>query len=218
MTAYKDVSTVVSILPFAVNEKKPGLQPGIFQMPAVKDGAFELLIVERCNHPVYLDEARPRLNVPDPSDIVAQSIVSDLKVSLPGYNSGIAEPGIGWVPGEFTMDEKGQALFKATHSALLKDMQKLQRVWFESLVRTADDDWSRYHRHTFITSVQRHAAMVLGLKNKDWMLEQEIVAAMSKCKFCFSQVDPQAIICPTCHGVLNQVEYEKNFVKATATK
>src|SRR5215831_12218667 len=104
----KDVSTVVSIFPANIEEVKPGLIPGYFKIPAVeKEGDFNLLTVERCVHAVYLDEARPRLIVPDPSDIVARSIVQDFKTSIHGYVTGIAEPGLSWVYGEYGSGEDG---------------------------------------------------------------------------------------------------------------
>ena len=222
--AYKDVATVVSILPYAIEEKKPGLTPGVFAMKAAKPNDFELLVVERCQHPVYLDEARPRLIVPDPADTVATSIVNDHKIAIPGYVAGQSEPGLAWVPGEFQNNDEGKKLFAGMHSAVLRNLNVLQTAWFVTLVRIADDDWARYHSHKMITKVQRIAAMSLGLTQKDWMLEQEISAALTKCKFCFTNVDPQAIICPQCHGVLDKTRYDKEFVAhtpnppATATK
>lgn len=215
----RDVSTVISIVPIAICEKKPGLQPSEFRIPAVeKEGEMQLLVVERCIHAVYLDEARPRLVVPDPSDMVAESIVNDYKQSMHGYVEGVAEPGIAWVYGEFSNDDNGKRQLAAQHRAVIEEMVEKQMRWFATLVEFADDDWGRYRRHIFITPQQRIAAQRLGLE-RDWLLQQEINEAMNRCPFCFQMVDPRAIICSQCKGILDKDRYKKEFVSADeATK
>jgi hypothetical protein len=213
-----DVSTVVSILPYEVKETKPGLIPPEFKMPPVKNGDFELLIVERCHHAVYLDETRPRLVVPDPSDVVAESIVMDHKKAIAlGYIPGESEPGLDWVSGAFSNNAEGKALFKAQHSATLTQMERLQMRWFKELVRVADDDFAKYRLHKFITGLQRTAAAVLGITNREWLIETEIEEALSKCKYCFSAVHPEAIICHACHGILDDARYQKEFRRSEPT-
>src|SRR5580765_8304096 len=99
-----DVSTVVSILPVQIDESKPGLLPGQYIIPGVKDPMedVEVLHVFRAKFPVYLDENRPALIVPAPSDTVANSICVDYKVSMPGFEVGISEPGLFWARGMFS--------------------------------------------------------------------------------------------------------------------
>lgn len=206
----RDVSTVVSILPLDICERKPGLIPGEFRLPAVKRaGDLELLVVERCIHAVYLDEARPRLIVPDPSDSVAASIVNDFKGAMHGhgYVPDLAEPGIDWVPGEYPNTPEGKQLFVSVNNALLKDMTEKQNRWFEALVNFADDDWMRYHRHSFITKIQRHAALSLGLTSKEWLTEQAVQEAASKCRWCFTMIHPEAVVCGSCGGVQDERRY-----------
>lgn len=207
----RDVSTVISIVPIAIREPKPGLTPGEFKIPAVKNGDMFLLTVERCSHPVYLDEARPVLVVPDPSADVANSIVNDYKTSMFGFVPGVAEPGLEWVEGEIPNTPEGKALFSAQYSSLLKDMVTKQHAWFEGLVAHAEDDWARFRQHHFITKLQRDAAMALGLTGKEWMLQEQVEAAMSRCKFCFQMVDPRAIICAHCRGVLDEKRYALEY-------
>lgn len=211
--ARRDVATVISILPYPIDERKPGLVPGLFNMPPAEKGDMQLLIVERCMHAVYLDETRPRLIVPDPSDMVAESIVLDHKRSIMGYVPNVAEPGIEWVAGEFQNNVDGKRQLVGQHAALVKDMINKQNKWFETLVQFADDDWSKYKQHKFITKLQRDAAMTLGL-DREWLLQKEVEASLSKCRFCFSMVHPDAIVCATCHGVLNQKVYAEQFIRA----
>lgn len=209
----RDVATVISILPYPLDERKPGLVPGQFNMPAAKKNDMELLVIERCIHAVYLDETRPRLIVPDPSDVVAESIVLDHKRSIHGYIPGIAEPGIEWIDGEFPNDIDGKKAIAGMHASLLKSMIERQRKWFEYLVQFADDDWAKFKMHKFITKLQRDACMELGL-DREWITATEIEMAASKCRFCFSMVHPDAIVCAACNGVLDIKKYEANFIKA----
>lgn len=214
----RDVSTVVSIIPIRIKEEKPGLVPGVFKLPAVEPGDFFLLPVERCMHPVYLDEARPILVVPDPSDGVAESIVNDYKSSMFGFIPGVAEPGISWVSGEFPNIPEGKQMFRGMHRALLQDLEEKQNKWFEALVEAANDDWGRFHQHRFITELQKKAAIALGLTNVEWLLQQQVEESMSRCKICFQMVDPRAIVCHHCHGVLDAERYRIEYVSPDSLK
>jgi len=209
-----DVCTVVSLLPYPLCEEKPGLVPGTFKIPYTEPGDFTLFNVERCTHAVYLDSNRPRLIVTDPSDLVAKSIAYDHKIAMICYEAGIAEPGISWVWGEYQNDADGKSAFILQHNLLLKQLNELQTEWYTRLLRMADDDWATYRKHKFITQLQRVAARVLGQVDREWMLEHRIEEALSKCKFCFSQVHPEACICYSCHGILDQERYKKEFLGA----
>lgn len=202
------------MLPYPLWERKPGLVPGDFKIPYTEPGDFTLFNVERAQHSVYLDENRPRLIVPDPSDLVARSIVDDHKTAMICYEHGIAEPGLAWVWGEYLNDVGGKQGFAIAHGSLLKEMIALQTEWYKRLLLMADDDWAQYHKHKFITNLQRTAASVLGQTNREWMVEHLIEEALSKCKLCFSQVHPEACICPVCHGILDQERYKKEYLGA----
>ena len=209
---YTDVSTVVSILPYPLLETKPGLIPERWKLGAAEPGDFRLMPVQRCIHHVYIDDTRPRLTVPDPSDVVAQSIVIDHKTAMYGYVHGEAEPGIGWVQGEYVDDKNGKAAFLSQHSDLLDALQEMQKAWFKNLVRLADDDWARYKQHKFITDLERTAATMLGLTNREWLIDVKVEEALSVCKFCFARVHPAACICMSCKGVLDVERYKKEFL------
>jgi len=214
MPSYVDVSTVVTMLPYPLLEIKPGLIPERWKIPAAPDGGYLLFPVQRCFHPVYIDENRPRLIVPDPSDVVANSIVEDHKCAMLGYVHLEAEPGLAWVNGEYRDDESGHRAFESMHNDLLKELREMQSKWFRNLVAIADDDWARYRQHKFVTSLQRTAAMSLSLVNREWLLDHRIEEALSKCKFCFTQVHPQACICYSCHGILDMERYKIEFLGA----
>jgi hypothetical protein len=209
-----DICTIVTILPYPLVEEKPGLVPGTFIIPYTEPGDFNLVNIERCQHAVYLDSNRPRLIVPDPSDLVARSVAYDHKTAMVCYEAGIAEPGIDWVWGEYLPNENGKLAFAAAHGAVLEGMKRLQDEWYVRLLRMADDDWARYRQHKFITGLQRTAAQVLGQTDRDWMVQNRIEESLSKCRFCFAQVHPVACISPSCHGILDKARYEKEFLGA----
>lgn len=211
---YVDVSTVISMLPYPILETKPGLIPERWTLGAAAKGDFRLLTVGRCFHPVYIDENRPRLIVPDPSDIVAQSLVQDHKTAMFGYVHQEAEPGIAWVTGEYEDTPDGKKAIKALYPDLLESMYALQQEWFKNLVRLADDNWAKYKQHKFITDLERIAAEHLELTSREWLIDARIEDAMSKCKFCFAQVHPLACLCPSCKGILDMDRYKREFLGA----
>jgi uncharacterized protein YqjF (DUF2071 family) len=47
--------TVVSIVPFKINEQKPGLIPGIFTIEASDGKNPQVLVVQDARHNVYID-------------------------------------------------------------------------------------------------------------------------------------------------------------------
>jgi predicted hydrocarbon binding protein len=214
----RDVSTVISILPIAIWERKPGLIPGEYRIPAVKDPRrdMNLLLVERAQFPVYIDENRPSLVVPEPSDKVCASIVRDFSIGIQGYEPDIAEPGLTWVPGEVTKLE-----IEAKMSEALADLRAKQEKWFSNLVEQADDDWGKYHMRRMISHLQRVACQILNLE-REWNIAREIEKQsdidMTPCKFCRAMVHHEAIVCQFCQGILNLSRYKAEYVSAATLR
>jgi len=73
---FTDVSTVISLMPVPLIEHKPGLVPAEYILKAVRNPMkeIEVLNVFRARFPVYVDEHRPAIVVPEPSDRVAAAI------------------------------------------------------------------------------------------------------------------------------------------------
>lgn len=197
-----DNSTVISIVPFVIEEKKPGLYPGHFRIPAVKDNDIEVLIVGGSVHHVYLDSDRGSLTIPTLSSEVARSIVEDYKGAQLGYAPGVAEPGIFWVQGEF---DKKTAL--ATHKNKIDHARVLQRQWFVTLVEVADDEWNKYHSHKMISDLQRYASKFLGME-REWNI-QATADANTFCPACRAVLDRQALVCGNCRTIIKPEEYKK---------
>src|SRR5215470_13830953 len=152
----QDVSTVISILPLQLKESKP-LIPAAYTIPPCKDmeNSCETLMVMRGKFSVYIDETRPAIIIPEPSDNIAESICRDFKVSISHYEPGESEPGLGWVRGGYSREE---ALSTPETKDLLSKMRVRQVEWFKRLVSAGDDDWSRYHMRRMISDLQRIAA------------------------------------------------------------
>jgi uncharacterized CHY-type Zn-finger protein len=216
--SFRDVSTVISLLPVTLRETKPGLNPSNYTIVGVKDPKKDVstLLIARATFPVYIDENRPALIVPEPSDRVAEALCRDYKVSVSHFEPQVAEPGLFWVKDEVKEYEliKGTAPKEVMEE--LEHYRHLQLEWFRRLVTAADDDWSQYKMRKMISDIQRKAAEILGLE-REWNLHGEIREALSVCKFCFNQVNPDAIVCGSCQGILNMDRYKKEFVKAGTT-
>lgn len=217
---YEPAATIVSLVPFPIKEFKPGMQPGNFNLEPAPDGGFTVLLVKKCKHGVYLDENRPVLVVPTAPEEVAQAVCFDYKKGQLGVQFDVAEPGLFWVPGDYT-DPKMLPALKAEFAAEFREAEKKQIEWFKALVAQADDSWAKYRMRGIISILQRVAAQRLKL-NREWLLEGEVEAALSECPVCYEKVNPRAILCRSCNAVLNQKEYDKiHFAKgsaATATK
>lgn len=208
----QDTSTVISLLPVPIDEDKPGLIPGKFLLPAVVDPMkdFNLLTVSRCKFPVYLDENRPALIVPAPSDTVAESICRDYKISMAHYETGVAEPGLFWARGNLT---KNDVLVQLEQD--LNEARKMQVEWFKRLVDSADDDWGKYHVRRLISSLQRKACQILKL-DREWNMDKEVTEnlKLTACKFCRADIHAESVVCRYCGGILNMARYKAEFVKS----
>lgn len=199
------VVTVCSIAPFPLSEKKPGLYPGEFIIPACKDmfEDVEVLTIEECRFYVYLDLERGSFPVRASAEQVAVSIINDYINAQIAVSDG-CYPGLFLVPGRAT---KKQVL----DGNLIQEARNVQMRWYESLVKLADDDWSRYHQHRVITDIERHAAKAMNLE-REWIIsipEHIRNADQVVCLVCRSQLEPETILCPQCNFIINPEAFEK---------
>ena len=212
---YEDISTVITMLPVPLTETKPGLHPGSFLIPAVRNPMKDVAVVHiaRAKFPVYIDENRPALIVPEPSDIVAESICRDYRVAVMDYEPGRAEPGLFWVKEKWSIEE----VLSGSSEVLTRELKKyreLQIEWFKRMVSRADDEWARIRQRRAISDLQRHAAVALGLTDKEWNINTIVEKALDVCKFCRTPVAREAMVCGNCGGVLDLERYRKEFVSA----
>jgi hypothetical protein len=191
-----DKSTVVSILPKPLLERKITIQPGIFQLAP---GTFEnpsILVVGTSSWWREVDENQPLLEIPVSSIQIADSIVRDYCNGLLACDMDSQMPGLFYIPGEFTL-----AKLKAEHMPLLIKAKDKQKKWFLELIRIADILWSRSNGNPLsISDDARLACKELNIQNKPWMGDMQ-AAELVRCVACGSLRNAQFPICQTCKAI-----------------
>ena len=198
--------TVVSLLPFQLDEPKHGISPSYYNIAAAE--AIDkpaILHVDNAVRYVYLDYERGSLSIIVLSKEVAHAIVDDFcraQIAYHPQSNPDAAPGLFYVEGEY--DREG--IIK-TFPDRLKKARTNQFAWFLELVKIADDDWTRYHTHNAIGDRQRIAARALNIQ-REWLFApkpEEII----NCIFCTVAISIHAIVCPSCKNVLKQEAFDK---------
>lgn len=196
--------TIVSLLPYPLNEDKP-IDHGSFHMaPAAKDD-FEILVIGdkiEFTRNFYVSFDRGNLKLPVDPEEVARAIVEDhLRATV--QTGPDARPGLFYLPGILTKEE-----VKSKHKVILDKARKEQNNWYGKLVKAADDTWQRYRRHNMITDQHRYAANALGLK-REWAEEMKAENTV-QCVYCTSLISDSALVCPVCRlpqqGAINRLE------------
>ena len=185
-------ATLVSIMPFPIDEHKVGVYPGDYHLEASTDGRPHLLVVDNAFHYVYLGEDRGHMKVNIPAHELAAAVIYDYANSL-FCISDSARPGVFWVPGTYRTPEEIEVEF----ADRLEAARALQNNWFMALVKLADDDWQKYHRHSVISSHQLFAAKALGLE-REWLVVMNPAVHNILCPACKSAIHPEATVCPHC--------------------
>lgn len=193
-------ATIVSIVPFKIEEKKPTLYPGDYIIPPAEyPNGIETLIVGSALSFVYLDADRGSMRISVPAEQIAESVVNDWQNSILAAR-GDARPGLFTLVGDWTHDE-----IRREHKEQLSMVKAGQRLWFEALVKMADDDWSKFKQHKMISNLQRIACKCLEIK-REWLSIMPKEEEM--CPMCRSRVDSQAIVCGTCRFIIHPERYD----------
>jgi hypothetical protein len=191
-----DKSTIVSILPKRIEERKATITPGFF---VIEPGSFEnpsLLVVGPSSWWREIDENQPLLEIPVSSIQIADSIVRDYANGLLACNMADQMPGLFYVPGEFTVEK-----IKKEHSGLLTKAQATQKKWFLELVRLADVLWSRSNGNPLsISDDARLACKYLNISNKPWLGDIQ-QSELIRCVACGNLRNPAFPICAVCKAV-----------------
>lgn len=205
-------STLISIVPFPINEFKPGLIPGQFDLPACEDGRPVCKIIGESIHYVYIDRDRGSMRVMNPSYTIARSIVNDYNSAQLASGLG-CHPGFFWAVGEWNTDSVEEKL-----KDKLDIIREIQYTWFTELVKLADDDWEKTRQHYCISDVQRHAARSIDPENKQgrpWIMKTptQLLADQTVdtiiCPACGSDIPADVIICKYCSCILDADRYSK---------
>lgn len=195
-----DKSTVVSILPKYISERKATIQPGVFE---IKPGTYEspsLLVVGPSSWWREVDEGQPLLEIPVSSIQVADAIVRDYANGLLACNMADQMPGLFYIPGEYSVEK-----LKKDHPLLLVKAQASQKKWFLELVRIADILWSRSNGNPLsISDDARLACKELNITAKPWLGDLQ-TAELVKCIACGALRNQLFPICQTCKAIADPV-------------
>lgn len=198
-------TTVVSIFPRDIDERKPGISPGHFTIPKAREGDFELIYLGDSFYWVTFEDQKPPLKMVSDSQEIANSLINDFVRNIPGYNpTANAMPGLFSIPGH---PSKGEILAK--YRKELEEARIRQRNWYEKVVYEADDLWMRFRQHRMISSLQRFACKSLGLE-REWSVDIPVdIPKVTLCPACQEKVSPVAVICGHCSCVLDEEKYKK---------
>lgn len=195
-------ATIVSFVPWELNELKPGQNPDTYRIPASDGKVPQVLVIEDAVSHLYLGYDRGTYPTPIPVDKLAESIINDSTRSVLEYDPN-TKPALFWVEGEFTAKE-----VMAKFPDKIKEVLASQNRWFMKLIKLADDMWSRFHQHKMISDLQRIAAQQLGLSNKEWAITPEPVQLIP-CPACTTMIQSTAIVCKNCRAILKPEEAKK---------
>jgi hypothetical protein len=191
-----DKSTVVSILPKFIQERKITIQPGFFE---IKPGSFEapsILVVGPSSWWREVDVDQPLLEIPVSSIQIADSIVRDYCNGLLACNMAELMPGLFYIPGEISVKK-----LKEEYSPLLLKAQANQKRWFLELVKLADIMWSRTNGNPLsISDDARLACRELNIQNKPWLGDIQ-TSELVRCVACGNLRNQNFPICQTCKAI-----------------
>lgn len=198
--------TLVSTLPFKLTEHKPGLNPSYYEVPAAEYNDISTIVIEDGFHLLLIpltDSKVPPMRITDTAEQIAASLIRDYvsaKLAIDLETGAI--PGLFWVEGKMSTLEIKQRFPHKVEVALHQTT-----LWFENLVKLADDDWAKSKQHRSISGEQRDACNFLNLE-REWNFSAQ-AELNNLCFACKSVVHPEAIICSVCKAILNQVAYDK---------
>ena len=200
-----DKSTVVSIYPVAIDERKPTIFPGRFIIPAGTYDNPSTLIVGPSSWWRELGEDEPLLEIPQSSILIADSIVKDYSNGLLECNMNDITPGLFFVPGEVSVKEL-KVIPKYVN--MLNKARDNQNRWWNALVKMADILWARTNGNPLsISDDARIAARNLKL-DKPW--EKDFVAQeLVPCKACGTRNMSSVVVCPNCKVVLDSAKFKE---------
>jgi len=194
-----DKSTVVSIFPKYILEKKHTIQPGVFE---IQPGTYErpaLLVVGPSSWWKEIDENQPLLEIPHSSVQIADSIVKDYCNGVVGCDMAQNMPGLFYLMGEWNIDKIRKEKQGELHAANVK-----QRNWFTTLVRMGDALWARSGGNPLaISDEMKLAARELNLVNKEWLKDSQTMELV-RCQACGNLKNPLYPICSNCKAITDK--------------
>src|SRR5215471_15867259 len=194
-----DKSTVVSILPKRISERKYTITPGVFE---IQPGSIEkpaILVVGASSWWREVDLNQPLLEIPVSSIQVADSIVKDYCNGLLACNMEDQMPGLFYIPGELSHSD-----VMTKHKPMIERAEHKQRKWFFELVRIADVMWSRTNGNPLsISDDARLGCKILNIQNKPWLGDIQSMELV-RCIACGALRNPAFPVCGTCKAIIDK--------------
>lgn len=191
-----DKSTIISILPKLIEERKHTIQPGVF---VIQPGTYDTpstLVVGGSSWWKEIDENQPLLEIPHSSIVVADSVVRDYCNGLIACDMADNMPGLFFIPGDIKQFE-----IKKIHKDKLDAAEAKQKNWFHSLVRMADSLWAGSNGNPLaISGDMKLAARSLNLVNKEWLKDSQVMELV-RCVACGSLKNPLYPVCSNCKAI-----------------
>ena len=197
----RDKSTIFSIFPKAISERKVTLFPSVYEIPPGTVENPSSLVVGAATWWKVIYESNQVMGVVEDSETVAKSIIYDYNYGLFGANEN-AHPGLFYVPEEISVADA-----KKKYTSLFVDALQKQKNYYLQQVLFADQIWALQQNPKMIGEPMRMAARELGL-DKEWA-QAFVAATMEKCPACGALRDTAFPVCNSCNRVIDKVKYEK---------
>lgn len=198
-------ATLVSIFPYPILQRHPGMSPALTEIPACPDHNLPVChVIKDYSYNRYILDGKS-VTIPVIAYEQAQGMVRTFKKSIfyGSVNRGEI-PGLEAFDGAINVEQ-----FLKENKPLHESMIANQMRWYNALIELADNDWSFKKDKRFITKLQVDAAKRLNL-DKEWA-KDAITETRIQCPACFQNIHPEATICSHCRTIVKPEEYEAKF-------
>jgi hypothetical protein len=175
-----------------------------YEMLACGPDEYKLLVVEDAEELIYVGEKR---NLPTPvyADMIdgIPGIAHDIagKWQSTGIAEGVGGPGVMVIAGDTPTEEE------------LASLRSRQAMWCRALIDQAEADWSSKNFHR-VGPLHRKAARWMGELNYEWVRKENAPRiSLKPCRFCRTEVDSTALICPACGHITDKEAYMREMAE-----
>lgn len=207
-----DISTIISMYPREVNEKKQ-MVPERYIIPPGTPEKPSFTIVEGASSWREMLDTGQMVEIPISSVSVAESVIRDWVIGMIEVSMGIRQPAIFFIPGKWDLPT---ILGNPEMLQVMNRYKELQKAWFIQLVEIGDSLWARSNGNPLaISDLMRMAAEQLGIKDKPWTKNFQAVR-MVQCKACGHHVMPGFPVCANCKTVIDTKAFAEMGLKFAA--
>lgn len=206
--------TIVSIWPMEQTAQRslfkpstPYNQTNTFTLPAASKEAPRLLTIGHFKQDFHLGE----MIKPIPVQINDEDIARDLVATWADYKGD----GLRGRPGIWLTEIENPTVEKVKASDEYRKAVHEQDEFAQAIVMEARELFRQKH-YGSITRLHFAMADYLKIQGEEWQTYKPQASGSTKnCMFCTAVVPAQAIVCPNCHQVLDQTQFDALTAKAT---